>query len=295
MHRVGLLATVLLALLACGPQASPTATQVAPGPTRSQPTATPPANPELVLATTTSTQDSGLLDVLVPMFERQTGYRVKPIAVGSGQAMTMGERGEADVLLVHAPDSEVKFMAAGHGVDRKLVMHNDFVVVGPEADPAKVKGLTSVREALGSIAGTKSTFISRGDNSGTDQLEKKLWREAGITAKGQPWYLETGQGMGLTLNVASEKGAYTITDRGTYLATRQNLRLAILVEGDKSLLNVYHVIVLNPDKSARINHAGAQAFSAFMVSAATQKAIGEFGVAKFGAPLFFPDAGKPEY
>ncbi|MBI2918218.1 MAG: substrate-binding domain-containing protein [Chloroflexi bacterium] len=287
MLRNVLLALAVLALLSCSRQAAPTSTQLSPA-------ATPPANPELVLATTTSTQDSGLLDVLIPMFEKQTGYRVKPIAVGSGQAMAMGERGEADVLLAHAPDSEVKFMAGGHGVDRKLVMHNDFVLVGPGGDPAGIAGLTVAKEAFTKIAGSKSLFVSRGDNSGTDQWEKKLWREAGITAKGQPWYLETGQGMGLTLNVASEKAAYTMTDRGTYLAMRQHLHLDILTEGDKSLLNVYHIIVVNPNKSDRINHAGAQALSAFMVSPGAQQVIGEFGIAKFGQPLFFPDAGKPE-
>ncbi|MBI2866352.1 MAG: substrate-binding domain-containing protein [Chloroflexi bacterium] len=279
MYRHVLLGLLVLALSACGPQAGPV----------------PPANRDLVLATTTSTQDSGLLDVLVPLFEKQTGYRVKPIAVGSGQAMALGERGEADVLLVHAPDSEEAFMAAGHGVDRRLVMHNDFVLVGPDADLAGIKGLTSARETLARVAASKSLFISRGDNSGTDQLERKLWRQAGIDPKGQPWYQETGQGMGLTLNVASDKAAYTIADRGTYLAVRKNLALAILVEGDKSLLNIYHVIVVNPNKSQRMNYAGAKAFSAFMVSPEAQKLIEEFGEDKLGQPLFFPDADRPEY
>lgn len=250
-----------------------------------------PANPELILATTTSTQDSGLLDVLIPMFESQSGYRVKPIAVGSGQAMTMGERGEADVLLVHAPDSEAKFIAAGHGINRQLVMHNDFVIVGPPSDPAKIKGSKASADALKKVADAQAIFVSRGDNSGTDQLEKKLW---GTVLKGQSWYQESGQGMGQTLNIASEKAAYTVTDRATYLATRKNLQLDILVEGDRSLLNIYHVMQVDPGKSTKINSSGAKAFVEFMVSKEAQDAIAKFGVDKYGQPLFFPDAGKPE-
>lgn len=275
-------------------QTSPTAatSQVKPSPTVAAPqAAAKPANPELILATTTSTQDSGLLDVLVPAFEKQTGYRVKTIAVGSGQAMSMGERGEADVLLVHAPDSEKKFMEAGHGVNRQLVMHNDFVVVGPPSDPAKIKGTKAAKDSLKKIADAQAIFISRGDNSGTDQLEKKLW---GTAPKGQSWYQETGQGMGQTLNIASEKGAYTITDRATYLATKKNLQLDILVEGDKDLLNIYHVIQVNPAKSDKINAAGAKAFADFMVGKDTQDTIAKFGVDKFGQPLFFSDAGKKD-
>jgi len=187
-----------------------------------------PGNPDLILSTTTSTQDSGLLDVLLPLFEKQTGYKVKPIAVGSGQAMTMGERGEADVLLVHAPDSEKTFMANGHGTDRRLVMHNDFIIIGPAADPAKIKGEKTAVSALQKIAEGKVLFISRGDNSGTDQLEKKLWKTANLTPKGQSWYQETGQGMGATLNVAAEKTGYTISDRATYLANKKNVNLDIL-------------------------------------------------------------------
>ena len=253
-----------------------------------------PANPELILATTTSTQDSGLLDVLVPQFEQKTGYKVKTIAVGSGQAMTMGERGEADVLLVHAPDSEVKFMQAGHGINRRLVMHNDFIIIGPQADPAGIKGVATAVDALKKIAAAKANFISRGDNSGTDQLEKKVWKTAGVDAKGQSWYQESGQGMGATLNIASEKSAYTITDRATYLATKKNLSLNILVEGDPILLNIYHVIQVNPQKSSKINTDGAKAFADFMVAPETQQIIAKFGVDKFGQPLFFPDAGKSE-
>jgi len=248
----------------------------------------------MILATTTSTQDSGLLDVLVPIFEAKTGYKVKTIAVGSGAAMTMGERGEADVLLVHAPPSEVKFMEAGHGIDRKLVMHNDFIIIGPASDPAGIKGMTSAMEALKKIAASGEIFISRGDNSGTDQLEKRLWKEAEMTVAGQTWYQETGQGMGATLTIASEKKGYTITDRATFLARQDTLALEILVEGDAVLLNIYHVIQVNPEKSNLINPDGAKAFAEFMVDPETQEMIRVFGVDKYGQPLFFPDADKTE-
>ncbi len=253
-----------------------------------------PENPEIIMASTTSTGDSGLMDVLIPIFQQKTGYAIKPIYVGSGAAMTMGERGEADVLLVHAPDSEVKFMQARNGASRKLVMHNDFIIVGPAGDPDGIKGLTSALDALKKIAAGTAVFISRGDKSGTDQLEKKLWTTAGITPKGQAWYQESGQGMGATLSIASEKAAYTITDRATFLATQKNLSLAILVQGDPVLLNIYHVIDVNPIKSPRINAMGAQAFVAFMVDPSTQEVISKFGVDKYGQPLFFPDAGKKE-
>jgi len=232
--------------------------------------------------------------VLIPVFEKQTGYKVKTIAVGTGAAMTMGERGEADVLLVHAPDSEVKYMQAGHGVDRKLVMHNDFILIGPNSDKAGIKGGKTIVDALKKIASSSSLFISRGDNSGTDQLEKKLWKNAGVETKGQTWYQETGQGMGATLTVASEKVAYTITDRATYLARKSTLSLDIMVEGDAILLNIYHVIQVNPAKSNLINPEGAKAFAEFMVSPDTQEIIRKFGVDKYGQPLFFPDADKTE-
>jgi tungstate transport system substrate-binding protein len=253
-----------------------------------------PANPDMILATTTSTQDSGLLGDLIPAFEQKTGYKVKTIAVGSGAAMTMGERGEADVLLVHAPDSEVKFMQAAHGIDRKLVMHNDFIIVGPASDPAGIKSLTSAIEALKKIAASGRIFVSRGDNSGTDQLEKKLWKSIGTDPKGQSWYQETGQGMGATLTITSEKEAYTITDRATYLSAQKNLSLNVLVQGDPVLLNIYHVIQVNPNKSDKINSAGAKAFADFMVAPDVQAVIGKFGLDKYGQALFFPDAGKTE-
>jgi tungstate transport system substrate-binding protein len=253
-----------------------------------------PANKTIILATTTSTQDTGLLDELLPIFEKETGYFVKTIAVGSGQAMAMGERGEADVLLVHSPDAEKKFIEAGNGINRKLIMHNDFIIVGPEADPAKIKSAKTVKDAMKLIADSGSLFISRGDNSGTHAKEKGLWKAAGISPEGQKWYQQTGLGMGQTLNVAAEKNGYTIADRGTYLSLKKNLGLVILSEGDKSLLNIYHVIEINPAKFPKVNAEGAKAFSDFMVSKKTQADIGKFGVKKYGSPLFFPDAGKAE-
>ena len=252
------------------------------------------ASKSVILATTTSTQDSGLLDALVPMFQKETGYVVKTIAVGSGQAMAMGSRGEADVLLVHSPAAEKKLVEDGYGVRRRLVMHNDFIVVGPPSDPAKIKGVATSQEALKKIAVAGAIFLSRGDNSGTHAKEKTLWKAAGINPEGQKWYQSTGLGMGDTLNVASEKGGYTLADRGTYLALNKGKRLGleILVQGEPLLLNVYHVIEVNPVKWPKVNTAGGKAFANFMVSKKTQDFIATFGTEKFGAPLFFPDAGK---
>jgi len=253
------------------------------------------ASKNLILATTTSTQDSGLLDVLIPVFEKDSGYMVKTIAVGSGQAMAMGEKGEADVLLVHSPDAEKKFMEKGAGSSRRLVMHNDFIIVGPASDPAKIRGVKTSAEAFKKIAQSGSIFLSRGDNSGTHAKEKGLWKGAGVTAEGQKWYQQTGLGMGQTLNVAAEKKGYTLTDRATYLSLKKGLGLEILVEGDAKLLNIYYVIEVNPAKWPKVNASGAKSFADFMVSKKTQSLIGTFGVDKFGAPLFFPDAGrKPE-
>lgn len=256
-------------------------------------TATPPAVPEIILATTTSTQDSGLLDELVPIFEQQTGYTVQVIAVGTGQALKMGEDGNADVLLVHAPEAEKALVESGAAIDRRLVMHNDFIMVGPPADPAGIKGTSSPVEALQKIAQAGASFASRGDDSGTHKMELSLWQAAGITPEGEQ-YLETGQGMGATLRVATETGAYTLTDRATYLAQKDTLNLEIMVEGDASLLNVYHVMVVNPEKWPRVNRPGAQAFADFMVADETQALIGQFGVEQFGQPLFFPDADKTD-
>ena len=248
----------------------------------------------IILATTTSTQDSGLLDVLLPIFEKETGYFVKTIAVGSGQAMAMGQKGEADVLLVHSPEEEKKFMAEGYGINRRLVMHNDFIIVGPPGDPAKIKGEKSSVESFKKIASARVLFLSRGDNSGTHAKEKAIWEAAGINPEGEKWHQETGLGMGQTLSVASEKKGTTLTDRGTYLALKKNLGLDILVEGDAVLLNIYHVIEVNPAKRPRVNNPGAKSFSGFMVSKETQGIIKTFGVDKFGSPLFFPDADKKE-
>ncbi len=246
----------------------------------------------VILATTTSTQDSGLLDLLVPAFEKESGYSVKTIAVGSGQAMKLGEKGEADVLLVHSPDAEKKFMAAGFGSSRLLVMHNDFVVIGPADDPAGVRNTSGSADVMKRLAAKKAIFISRGDNSGTHAKEKGLWKAAGIVAEGQSWYQQTGLGMGQTLQVAAEKRGYTLTDRATYLAMKKTLGLQLLYEGDNSLLNIYHVIEVNPAKWPLVNNAGGKAFAGFMVSKKARDIIGRFGLEKFDAPLFFPDAGK---
>ncbi|MGA2318488.1 MAG: substrate-binding domain-containing protein [Thermodesulfobacteriota bacterium] len=248
----------------------------------------------IILATTTSTQDSGLLDILLPISEKKTGYFVKTIAVGSGQAMAMGQKGEADVLLVHSPDAEKKFIAEGYGVNRRLIMHNDYIIVGPSNDPSKIKGLKSSSEAFKKISSEKTLFMSRGDNSGTHSKEKAIWKVAGINPEGEKWYQQTGLGMGQTLNVAAEKKGYTLADRGTYLALKKNLNLDILVEGDAILLNIYHVIEVNPAKWVKVNAAGGKAFADFMVSKETQDIIKTFGIDKFGSPLFFPDAGKKE-
>jgi tungstate transport system substrate-binding protein len=246
----------------------------------------------VILATTTSTQDSGLLDVLIPLFEKESGYFVKTIAVGSGQAMAMGKKGEADVLLVHSPDAEKKFMAEGDGVNRRLIMHNDFVIVGPASDPARIRGVKTSVDAVKRISQAGLLFLSRGDNSGTHAKEKGLWKAAGLNPEGEKWYQQTGLGMGQTLNVAAEKKGYTLTDRGTYLTLRKTLGLDILVEGDPLLLNIYHVIEVNPGRWPKVNSAGARAFADFLVSKKVQAIIGTFGTDKFGAPLFFPDAGK---
>src|SRR5215207_1404825 len=254
----------------------------------------PPANPNIILATTTSTQDSGLLDMLVPMFQAQTGYIVQTIAVGSGEAMKIGEEGNADVLLVHAPASEVSFMEAGDGTDRFLIMHNDFIITGPAADPAGIKGMADATEAFKAIFEAGAAFIARGDDSGTHKKELALWKSAELDPAGQAWYLETGQGMGASMTVASEKEAYILTDRATYLANKDKYQLELLVEGDNSLLNVYHVITVNQTKWTGVNYEGGLAFAKFMTDPGTQEVIGQFGVEKFGQPLFYPGAEKTD-
>jgi ABC-type tungstate transport system permease subunit/basic membrane lipoprotein Med (substrate-binding protein (PBP1-ABC) superfamily) len=276
--------TVTAQAAAPAPTAAPAATAVERGGPK-----------EIILATTTSTRDSGLLDVLLPVFEKASGYTVKMVAVGSGQALQMGQDGNADVLLVHSPAAEKTYMDKGYGKDRLLVMHNDFLIVGPTDDPAKIKGIKSAVEAFKLIAKAEATFVSRGDKSGTNTAELAIWKKAAITPTAESkWYLQTGQGMGDTLNVTNEKGAYTLTDRATYLAKQKSLQLDILVEGDISLLNIYHVITVNYEKYPAVNKDGAKAFADFMVAADTQALIGKFGVDKYGQNLFYPDAGKNE-
>ena len=248
---------------------------------------------EVLLATTTSTRDAGLLDSLVPVFERTSGYNVKVIAVGSGQALEMGRRGDADVVLAHAPEAERVLVDSGYFITRRLVMHNDFLIVGPAADPAHLGGMTDALAALRRLAERGAPFVSRGDQSGTHKLEQKLWRLAGIKPPGAGgWYIEAGHGMGETLQMADEKRAYTITDRATYLAWRAKVQAAPLVEGDPLLYNVYHVLELNPHNAPRINAAGGKAFAEFLVAPATQARIAEFGKSRFGRSLFIPDAGR---
>lgn len=251
------------------------------------------ADRTIILSTTTSTQDSGLLDVLVPLFQKKTGYTVKTISVGTGQALALAARGEADVCLVHAPDAEKKYVSEGLLLNRRLVMHNDFLIVGPAEDPARIRGLRTAAEALRRVAEARASFVSRGDSSGTHQLERKLWKEARVEPGGS-WYLQAGQGMGATLVIASEKRAYSLTDRGTYLAFRKRVQLDTLVEKDPILLNIYSVMEANAGKFPRVNAAGGRAFADFLVSREAQEVIRTFGVDRFGEPLFFPDAGKRE-
>jgi tungstate transport system substrate-binding protein len=240
---------------------------------------------QMILATTTSTRDTGLLDTLVPAFERASRCSVKTVAVGSGQAIDLGARGQADVLLVHSPDAEQTFMKEGHGASRLAVMHNDFVLVGPSSDPART-ARGGIVPALQAIARTKSPFASRADDSGTNAKELKLWKQADISPAGS-WYIKTGQGMGPTLTIASQKRAYTLSDRGTFLATK-NLDSKILVQGGKELQNPYHVIVV---KHSGTNVGCARAFSTWIISAPTQRVIGSFGKSQYGQALFHPDAG----
>ncbi|CAA9376570.1 MAG: Tungstate ABC transporter, substrate-binding protein [uncultured Nocardioides sp.] len=241
----------------------------------------------MIMATTTSTQDSGLLDEILPDFEEDSGCVPKAVAVGSGEAMEMGEKGDADVLLVHSPDAEEQFMADGHGVNREPVMHNDFVVVGPPSDPAKVADADDAAQALKRIAQQEAGFASRGDDSGTHAKELELWEEAGIEPTGD-WYLETGQGMGETLTIANQKQVYTLADRGTFLAT-SSLESEIAFEGSEDLLNRYHVIVVDGEG---LNTDCAEKFSEWVISPAVQDRIAEFGTDEYGEPLFVPDAAN---
>jgi tungstate transport system substrate-binding protein len=272
-------------------QPSTPTTPATPPSTAQQPAPETPANPELILATTTSTQDSGLLDVIKPQFEKETKYHLKIVAVGTGQALAMGERGEADALLVHAPASEQKLVDSGVAVNYHQVMHNDFIIVGPAADPAGIKSTKSALTAFRQIAAKQAPFVSRGDDSGTNKMELDLWAKAAVKPAGA-WYIQSGTGMGNTLSIASEKNAYTLTDRATYLSLKQNLALAIVLEGDAPLLNIYHVAQVSPTKFSKVNGPGGEAFVKFMMNPDTQKLIGSFGTEKYGQALFFPDAAK---
>jgi len=300
---------LVVALSACAPAATgelpATLTPVPPvvAPTDGPATAAPPppTNPDLILATTTSTQDSGLLDMLIPDFEQQTGYKVKTVAVGSGAAIQMGQEGNADVLLVHSPAAEKTFMSDGWGKERALIMHNDFVMVGPSEDPAKITGLgpTDAFKAIaagGDADPTKVLFIARADKSGTSTMELNFWKKATLDPAGTKpvWYVETGQGMGASLTIASEKGGYTLTDRATFLANKDKLKLVILVEKNNALLNVYHVITIDTAKWPKVNYDGAVAFLKFMTDPSTQAVIDKFGVDKYGEPLFIGDATKTD-
>jgi tungstate transport system substrate-binding protein len=291
-----MLATVALVAGACssgsaGTQASAPAPSAAAASAAASPPAGPAGSTNLILATTTSLQDSGLLDVLVPAFEKASGYTVKTVAVGTGQALTMGQQGNADVLFVHAPTQEQAFMDAGWGVDRRLVAHNYFWIVGPASDPAGISGMTSAVDAFKKIAASGATFVSRGDSSGTNTKELALWKSAGITPKGS-WYLQSGQGMGATLQIASEKTAYTLTDTATFLSSQANLALEALVKSDSSLINIYSVIAVNPAKWPKVNAAGAKAFEDYVTGSAGQQIIAAFGIDTFGIALFHADAGK---
>ena len=256
-----------------------------------------PANPEIILSSTTSVRDSGLMDLLLPLFEKETGYVVKPIYNGSGAAIALGQAGQADVLVVHSPDAELQLVADGYGINRTLFTDNSFILVGPKNDPAGIKGMTSVVAAFKAIAASQSLFYSRGDASGTDTKEKAIWKTAGITQKGQSWYVEANTGMGDLLRIASEKGGYTLTDRATYITQQSTLSLDVMVQNDyPTLVNLYHVIEINPGAfpTIKINSAGAKAFRKFLVSPEIQQAIATYGVDKYGVQLFFADAGKTE-
>lgn len=249
-------------------------------------TGSDPSQQTLTLATTTSTRDSGLLKALLPVFEEETGIEVKVVAVGTGQALELGRRGDADVLLTHAPAAEQQFMDEGHGQLREPVMHNDFVLVGPPSDPAKIGQTTTVSQAFCQLAEAEAPFVSRGDNSGTHMKEKAIWQTTSIEPHGE-WYIPAGTGMAAVLRMASEKQAYTLSDRGTFLA--QNAPdLTIVSQGDSLLHNPYAVIVVSSDRHPGVKRAAAEQFSQFLVSPTAQSIIRKFGIDRFGQPLFFP-------
>ena len=275
----------------CAPAATPTQVPAAENPpATAAPTLRPSTPDRLILATTTSTQDSGLLDYLLPDFEKEFNTQVDVIAVGTGQALQLGKDGNADVLLVHARSQEDAFMEAGDGVRREDVMYNDFIILGPESDPAGIKGMTSAVDALKKIVAAQADFISRGDKSGTHTKELAIWKSAEITPEGD-WYISAGQGMGEVLTMADEQQAYTLSDRATYLArTKSGLALQIVVEKDQSLLNPYGVIAVNPDKGEQINADLAAKFIDWIISIPVQEKIEQFGKDDFGQSLFVPDS-----
>ena len=242
----------------------------------------------MVLATTTSTRDTDLLEVLLPIFKEETGIEVKAVAVGSGQALELGRRGDADVLLTHSPAAEEKFMAEGYGEERRPLMYNDFVVVGPASDPAQLKGAASVKEVFQLLVQSKSRFVSRGDESGTHVKEKQLWESAKIKPEGD-WYIQAGTGMAEVLRMADQKKAYTLSDRATYLSQQNSLDLKVAYEGDPSLKNHYSVIVVSPHKNPKVRRDAARKFAEFLLSPKGRKIITEYGVSKFGQQLFFPE------
>lgn len=297
LERITPLIALVLVAAACSSAASPSrqasapVASAAPASAAASGAAIPAGSSALILATTTSLQDSGLLDVLVPAFEKASGYTVKTVAVGTGQALTMGQQGNADVLFVHAPTQEQAFVDAGWGVDRRLVAHNYFWIVGPAADPAGISGTASAVDAFKKIAASAATFVSRGDSSGTNSKELSLWKSAGITPSGS-WYVQSGQGMGPTLQIASEKSGYTLTDTATFLANQSNLSLQALVKSDSSLINIYSVIAVNPAKWPKVNAVGAKAFEDYVTGTAGQQVIATFGTDTYGVALFNADAGK---
>lgn len=299
-HLRRFLAVLILAALflsACAPAATPAPASTEPP---AAPTAAPgkaptakPTPPErtagtLLMATTTSTADSGLLDYLLPMFTQDTGIPIKYIAVGSGQALQLGKDGNVDVLLVHSRAAEKTFMDQKDGIRREDVMYNDFIIVGPEKDPAKIQGMKPAVDAFKAIAAAQAPFVSRGDQSGTNTKELAIWKSAAIDPKGD-WYINAGQGMGAVLTMADEKQAYTLSDRATYLTqTKKGLTLKIMVEGDKTLLNPYGAIAVNPDKSPKIQNDLANKFIDWLISAAVMEKVAAFGKADFGTSLFIP-------
>lgn len=245
-------------------------------------------NNMIILATTTSVQDTGLLDVLAGAFQEKTGYTLKAIAVGTGQALKMGQDGEADILWVHSPDDEIQFVNDGYGTDRTTFMHNDFVILGPKADPAGVAGEKDAALAFKKIVQSKALFVSRGDNSGTHKKEKKLWQKAGVSPEKES-YIEVGQGMAATLRVADEKQGYVLCDRSTYLSLKDKIDLTVACEGDASLMNYYSLILVNHAKFPKVNARGARALFDFLLSQDSKTIVEDFGRDKFGEQLFFWD------